>query len=724
MEQKKHQHPGNADWCAHGKGWAIDCAECGRQAFSESGDTLLSNRAVRVRLEMLEHAVFGRAQPDETVDAVAPVERPIVVGSTWRNRGGIKFTVWEVANDRVTYGGVGSGVGNQSIVQFQQEHTHVSDPPAVAPPQQPSPPITPSCPTCGGPSEITRPAEPDNGLFGEIYGCPACKRELYLDHGQWRVLGEPSPPAVIRSGDLVVGKRYRIVETAIPDPGAQYPTFDGADASQRELNGAQGWFIRWRGPGGTYATAVEPVEDNAEPELNPDPTIIRADETANSVFHLDASRAERLAQLFHETYERLAKVAGYETRKESAVPWSKVPRQNKDLMVSVCAAILGRRDIGELIAASSLGDAEAMVARSQVDPAVVGRVLKRVDELDAIIHAAEGVVLEPGEYVIVAFSAHDTSPVHALGEHFVVTESQPAFERDEMVFVVESIDSWSWVTAVRRVDPKPASHPDDSCIACGDSAAKCRASRCCMGCNHRGIGPLPLPASEPVAPADGGKRIAKSPCSKCGGSGRRKTHSGLWEDCTECMDLQKLARAVGRKLAAPSQQPAERVEQDENDPDVDRALVGLRYEGVDDNDRTRSRVAVRRLGRRMASLRTQRDTALVTVASLQGELAEAKMAAQQSWVRRVKIDELTSELEVARGEVVFTENERDRANDECDSLREQLSARDDVIAGLMKEIAWCQSMLRLLPGETMVNINDVLASESASAGEPAEKETT
>jgi hypothetical protein len=51
-------------------------------------------------------------------------------------------------------------------------------------------------------------------------------------------------------------------------------------------------------------------------------------------------RAEKLAQQFHETYERLAPQFGYETRKESAKPWSDVPDQNKQLMIAVCGEII------------------------------------------------------------------------------------------------------------------------------------------------------------------------------------------------------------------------------------------------------------------------------------------------------------------------------------------------------------------------------------------------
>ena len=51
-------------------------------------------------------------------------------------------------------------------------------------------------------------------------------------------------------------------------------------------------------------------------------------------------QAEQLAELFHETYERLAPSFGYETRKESSVPWSDVPANNKSLMIAVAREVL------------------------------------------------------------------------------------------------------------------------------------------------------------------------------------------------------------------------------------------------------------------------------------------------------------------------------------------------------------------------------------------------
>ncbi len=50
--------------------------------------------------------------------------------------------------------------------------------------------------------------------------------------------------------------------------------------------------------------------------------------------------AERIACQFHATYERLAPDHGYETRRDSARPWTEVPDQNRDLMVAVAQHLL------------------------------------------------------------------------------------------------------------------------------------------------------------------------------------------------------------------------------------------------------------------------------------------------------------------------------------------------------------------------------------------------
>ena len=50
--------------------------------------------------------------------------------------------------------------------------------------------------------------------------------------------------------------------------------------------------------------------------------------------------AEKLAERFHETYERLAVDFGYKTREASAVPWGDVPEANKQLMIATCRELL------------------------------------------------------------------------------------------------------------------------------------------------------------------------------------------------------------------------------------------------------------------------------------------------------------------------------------------------------------------------------------------------
>jgi hypothetical protein len=52
--------------------------------------------------------------------------------------------------------------------------------------------------------------------------------------------------------------------------------------------------------------------------------------------------AEKLAQLFHETYERLAPNHGYDTRKATAVPWAEVKDPNRQLMIDVARQLLGK----------------------------------------------------------------------------------------------------------------------------------------------------------------------------------------------------------------------------------------------------------------------------------------------------------------------------------------------------------------------------------------------
>lgn len=59
----------------------------------------------------------------------------------------------------------------------------------------------------------------------------------------------------------------------------------------------------------------------------------------------DISLAEAVAQLFHETYERLAPEYNYQTRTASAVPWSHVPANNRELMIAVAEHVLSQLQI-------------------------------------------------------------------------------------------------------------------------------------------------------------------------------------------------------------------------------------------------------------------------------------------------------------------------------------------------------------------------------------------
>lgn len=52
------------------------------------------------------------------------------------------------------------------------------------------------------------------------------------------------------------------------------------------------------------------------------------------------SEAERIAKAFHEAYESLAPVHGYETREASRKPWSDVPSANKILMIGTVQTLL------------------------------------------------------------------------------------------------------------------------------------------------------------------------------------------------------------------------------------------------------------------------------------------------------------------------------------------------------------------------------------------------
>lgn len=54
----------------------------------------------------------------------------------------------------------------------------------------------------------------------------------------------------------------------------------------------------------------------------------------------EAVEPVKIAQLFHENYERLAPEFGYRTREASAKPWDDVPPKNQMLMVATVRAVL------------------------------------------------------------------------------------------------------------------------------------------------------------------------------------------------------------------------------------------------------------------------------------------------------------------------------------------------------------------------------------------------
>lgn len=71
--------------------------------------------------------------------------------------------------------------------------------------------------------------------------------------------------------------------------------------------------------------------------------------------------AERVARLFHEVYEDLAPMYGYQTREASAKPWAEVPEQNRLLMIHTAARVLAMLDLG----LSRLPDAERPAGEPQ-----------------------------------------------------------------------------------------------------------------------------------------------------------------------------------------------------------------------------------------------------------------------------------------------------------------------------------------------------------------------
>lgn len=70
---------------------------------------------------------------------------------------------------------------------------------------------------------------------------------------------------------------------------------------------------------------------------------------------------EKIARAFHEAYETAAPALGYETRKDSAVPWDQVPDKNRALMIKTVETLL---DAGVIRAG-----ADTCVGENQRQPA-------------------------------------------------------------------------------------------------------------------------------------------------------------------------------------------------------------------------------------------------------------------------------------------------------------------------------------------------------------------
>lgn len=49
---------------------------------------------------------------------------------------------------------------------------------------------------------------------------------------------------------------------------------------------------------------------------------------------------KQLAELFHETYERLAPAFGWKTKKGCNVKFADLPQRNKVLMITTCQTVL------------------------------------------------------------------------------------------------------------------------------------------------------------------------------------------------------------------------------------------------------------------------------------------------------------------------------------------------------------------------------------------------
>ena len=202
------------------------------------------------------------------------------------------------------------------------------------------------------------------GHDGPCDGEPTCKPDLQVQ-----------PDRVIRSGDLVVGRRYRE-----PDWPAVFVCSRDNLPSRGEIcryRSASGWLTVDDTGSAGYVPAVELVEDEAEqPKCAREPDCVK-------------------------------------------------PRGHAEHCMKANGEIILRR---------------------KPDP--------------TIIHAAEGVVLEPGEYEIVKLDPDDAFPAHSVGQRFVIDEPLPCVDDDS--WVIGNGAQLTEVSAVRRVEPRA---PQESSLA-------------------------------------------------------------------------------------------------------------------------------------------------------------------------------------------------------------------------------------------------------------------
>ena len=116
----------------------------------------------------------------------------------------------------------------------------------------------------------------------------------------------------------------------------------GADATRRELPDP------WEGRMDGYCDDCSWARCDTSYSVCPATVRQPASEPASELVDVMALGG---AQVLHEAYERLAPDFGYETRRESAVPWDEVPENNRRLMVAVAgevlAALAAARDSGK-----------------------------------------------------------------------------------------------------------------------------------------------------------------------------------------------------------------------------------------------------------------------------------------------------------------------------------------------------------------------------------------